>query len=83
MPACTYPVLSPVSFQLPAAQYNAEKLEGQRVVLGVQVSLCTAISLMSTQTSVRPGKKNITMRHKALYNCSDLLLSNFRQENLL
>lgn len=38
-----------------------------------------SISLMSTQTSVRPGKENISMRHKALYNCSDLLLSNFRQ----
>lgn len=49
MPACTAPVLSPVYFQLPSAQYNTEKLEGQRVALGMQVSLCTAISLVSTQ----------------------------------
>lgn len=81
VPACTSPVLSLVSFQVPAAQYSAGKLEGQRVVLGLQVSLCTAISLLSTQTLVTPGKKNTSMRHKALYNCSDLLLSNFRQEN--
>lgn len=81
VPACTSPVLSPVSFQLPAAQYIAEKLDGQRVVLGLQVSLCPAISVMSTQTSARPEKKNISMRHKALYNWRDLLLSTFREEN--
>lgn len=81
MPACTSPVLSLVSFQFPAAQYNGETLEGQRVVLGLQVPLCTAISLMSTQNLVRSGKKNISMRHKGLSNCSDLLLPSFRQEN--
>lgn len=80
MPACTFPVLSPVYFQLTSAWYNTEKLEVQRVALGLQVSLCTAISLVSTQTSVRPGNKNISMRHKALHNCSDFLLSHFRQE---
>lgn len=68
-------------FSSPSSSVQCWKVEGQRVVLGLQVSLCTAISLLPTQTSGRPGKKNTSMRHKALYNCSDLLLSNFRQEN--